>query len=58
MDAKQLPVGAEVMVDGRLMRHLGGGQFEPVGKPMAKRFDQYDGEPLQRPLPQGGPLCS
>ena len=58
MDAKQLPVGSEVTVDGQLMRHLGGGQFEPVGKPMAKRFDQYDGEPLQRPLPQGGPLCS
>ncbi len=56
MDARQLPVGAEVMVDGWLMRHLGGGQFEPVGKPMAKRFDQSESEPLHRPMPDARAL--
>ncbi len=47
---RKLEVGAVVVMDGRKMRHLGDGQFEPVPEPetLAKRFGADEYEPLHR----------
>lgn len=60
MDARVLDIGEVVTINGQRMRYIGDGRFEPEGQwpTMAKRFDAEDGQPLHRPLPQGGPLCS
>lgn len=45
----ELPIGAIVMLDGRRMRHMGGGKLEPAPEELlAKRFDTMECEPLHK----------
>lgn len=41
-------VGAVVSINGRPMRHLGGGRFEPLeqGEGLFKRYDMDEGDTL------------
>jgi hypothetical protein len=48
MDEKLLKVGDVVSINGQPMRYVGDGRFEPVGEPLAKRFDPSNEGPLVR----------
>lgn len=57
MDARQLVIGEEIIMNGQRLRYIGDGRFEPIyDMPMEKRFDVADAQPLHRPLPSGGAL--
>jgi hypothetical protein len=56
MDARQLVIGDEIIMNGQRLRYIGDGRFEPIYEPLGKRFDVADTQPLHRPLPDGGAL--
>lgn len=56
MDARQLVVGEEIVMNGQRLRYVGDGRFEPVYEPLEKRFDFADAQPLHRPLQTGRAL--
>lgn len=56
MNARQLVIGEEIVMNGQRLRYIGDGRFEPVIEPLAKRFDVADVQPLHRPLPEGRAL--
>lgn len=49
-DLSDMPIGDCISIDGKLMQHVGGGQFQPaaVNDAIWKRFDSNDGETLHR----------
>mgnify|MGYP000521132613 CR=1 FL=1 len=48
-DEVRIQVGDIVVLNGRQMRYLGNGWYEPVGEPMEKRFGTDDCGPLVSP---------
>ncbi|WP_288075413.1 hypothetical protein [Pseudomonas sp.] len=56
MDARQLVVGEEIIMNDQRLRYIGDGRFEPIYEPLEKRFDVADTQALHRPLPDGHAL--
>ena len=46
----ELPIGEVIEIEGRKMRHVGGGRFEPVEvcELLTKRHDSNEGEALHK----------